>query len=52
MSKGIWLIFKQANLDAINSHRISANLYFDGLLLSKTYKVLDEKGVISHDTEE
>ena len=44
MSKGIWLIFMRANLDSNNFHRISANLYFDGLLLSKTYKVLDEKG--------
>ena len=34
----------RANFDAVNSHRISANLYFDGLPLSKTYKVLDEKG--------
>ena len=36
-----------------SSHK-SENLHFDGLVLSKAYKVLDEKfsRVMSHDTEE
>ena len=32
------------------SSRISENLHFDSLLLSKAYKDLDE--IVSHDTEE
>ena len=36
------------------SSRKSKNLHFDGILLSKAYKVLDEKyrRLMSHDTEE
>ena len=36
-----------------SSHK-SENLHFDGLVLSKAYKVLDKKfsRVMSHDTEE
>ena len=36
------------------SSRKSENLHFDGLLLSKAYKVLNEKvqKIMSHDTEE
>ena len=44
MTQGIWLIFMQA----------VENLHFDGFLLSKAYKDLDEKVQknMSHDTEE
>ena len=48
---------KNAIRNLVNFHassRKSGNLPFDGLLLSKVYKVLDEKygRVMCHDTEE
>ena len=52
-----WLVAWKMTRNSVNFHassRKSENLHFHGLLLSKAYKVLDEKVQknMSHDTEE